>query len=96
MSYGSVPCALSNRDPVYHILELPNFQRTILSTHEHFESAPPPKKNALGLKRLGEPEHEGGSESADSGGSTDHELYGEVLEGYVMEMGTSNALPGLV
>ena len=46
---------------------------------------------ALGLKELGEPEREGGSESADSGGSTDHDLYGEVLEGYVVEMGTSNA-----
>ena len=26
MSYGSAPCALSTRDPVYHILEPPNFQ----------------------------------------------------------------------
>ena len=47
--------------------------------------------NVLGLKELKEPEREGGSESANSGGSAYHDLYNEVLEGYVMEMGTSNA-----
>ena len=47
--------------------------------------------NALRLKELGEPEREGGSESADNGGSTYHDFYGEVLEGYAIEVGTSNA-----
>ena len=45
----------------------------------------------IGLKELGKREREGGSESADSGGSSDHDLHGEVLEGYVVELGTSNA-----
>ena len=42
--------------------------------------------NELGVKELGEPERERGSESADNGGSADHDLYGEVFEGYAMEV----------
>ena len=45
--------------------------------------------NELGLKELGEPERggKGGAESADSGGSTNHDLYGE---GCAMEVRVSS------
>ena len=42
-------------------------------------------RNKLGLKELGEPEREGGSESGESRGTTYHNLYGEVLEGCCVE-----------
>ena len=37
--------------------------------------------NAVGLKELRELEREGRGESANNKGSTDHDLYGDVLEG---------------
>ena len=40
MSFGSLPCALSTRDPLHHILESPNFQE--------LSSQPPKNKEIRG------------------------------------------------